>query len=209
MRNARGLAGAAVVLAAVLVAAGCGESRQEKFEKALAASEVAKTALDSARKDLGKCESAYQEAQAEAEAARNDLERAQQSFEAASSTFENARLEVARWADDASVTRVLQQRLLADAALERAAVSARVEQGTAILAGSVPTSDVAERAAEIARETPGVAEVRSDLTVTGLGSDLPTEPAPPAAFPPEPPEVPATPAPPVPEAPAPEPPAAH
>jgi osmotically-inducible protein OsmY len=173
------------LLATALLAVACGESREEKFEKAMKSADVAKSALESARKELGEREKVFEKAQAEADAAQSEVDKAQQAVASATTTYDSARIEVARWADDAAVTRLLQQRLLDEKSLEKAAISARVEQGTAILEGSAPSTDAAARAADIARETPGVADVRNSLTEP-LGTDLPPEPAPPAAFPPEP-----------------------
>lgn len=155
-----------VAAAALLLATACGESRQEKFEKAMRAAEVAQTSLTSAREEYTKRDAAYAEAREAATEAEAEREAAQRKLDAATTTLESARTEVAKWADDASVSRVLQQRLLDDASLETAAVSARVEQGVALLEGSVADEAARERALDVARETPGVIEVRSALTAT-------------------------------------------
>jgi osmotically-inducible protein OsmY len=163
-----GLARSALGFAAILLALACGESRQEKFEKAMHAAEVARTALDSAREGFASHEVVAEEARAAAAEAEAELGVARQKLDAASATYESARAEVARWADDASVTRVLQQQLLDEPALAVAAVSARVENGTALLEGSAPDDETRERAAAIAREIPGVVDVQSQIAVVAV-----------------------------------------
>jgi hypothetical protein len=161
---------------------GCGESRQEKFDKAMRAAAVARTSLDSARQELAATESAAEEARAEAADAEAELATASRKLDAATATYESARAEVAKWADDASVTRVLQQQLLDEPALEAAAVSARVEHGVALLEGSAPDEATRERAEAIARETPGVVDVQSQLVVASAtappADELPADAAP-------------------------------
>ena len=175
----RSIAIAVIGLALASLALACGESRQDKFEKAMRAAEVARTGLDSARDEYGKREAAYQEARAAADEAEAELGTARQKLDAATATWDASRVEVARWADDASVSRVLQQALLDEPGLATAALSARVEQGVALLEGTVPNDAVRERAVAIARGTPGVADVQSRITVAAGA------PAPPAAAAPE------------------------
>jgi len=159
----RGSVAAAVALLAFV---GCSESRQEKFEKAMRAAEAARTSLDAAQHDYAKSESAYAKARDAAAAAEAALGTAREKVETATAALESARAEVAKWADDASVSRLLQQRLLAEPTLEKATVSARVEHGVALLEGSVPDAKASARAAVIARETPGVLEVQSHVAVS-------------------------------------------
>jgi osmotically-inducible protein OsmY len=179
--RSRSLAAAVALLALV----GCSESRQEKFEKAMRAVEAARTSLDAAQHDYAKSESEYAKARDAAAAAEAALGTARGKVEAATAKLESARSEVAKWADDASVSRLLQQRLLAEPTLEKAAVSARVEHGVALLEGSVPDAKASGRAAVIARETPGVLEVQSHITVSTPSQAAPA-PAAAAAAPPAP-----------------------
>jgi hypothetical protein len=169
---------ALVCAVALLAFLGCRESRQEKFEKAMRAVDAAKATLDSAQHDYAKQESAYQKARDAATAAEAELATAHQRVEAATAAVESARTEVAKWADDASVSRLLQQRLLSEPTLEKAAVSARVEHGVALLEGSVPDAKASERAAVIARETPGVLEVQSHIAVSAPAQAAPAAAAP-------------------------------
>jgi osmotically-inducible protein OsmY len=164
-------------VALLLAALACGESRQEKFEKAMRAAEAARTSLEAAQRDLAKQESAYEKAREAAAAAEAEVENGRRKVEAATATLESTRTEVAKWADDASVSRLLQQRLLSEPTLEKAAVSARVEHGVALLEGTVPDAKASERAAVIAHETPGVVDVQSHVTVSGPGAAAPVAPA--------------------------------
>jgi osmotically-inducible protein OsmY len=172
----------AVAALVALVWTGCGESRQEKFEKAMKAADAARTTLDSARAEYAKQETETEKARSAAAESESDLAEAQRKLDAATTSFESARGEVAKWADDASVTRLLQQRLLEEPALEHATVAARVENGVALLEGTAP-AEAADRAASIARETPGVVDVQSRLTVPAP----PREPTPPPVAEPAPP----------------------
>jgi osmotically-inducible protein OsmY len=181
--------GTAIALLA-LFALGCGESRQEKFDRALRVAESAQEAVESARKEVAENEARFEKASEAAREAEDDLGAARGKLDAAQSSLAGARAEVAKWADDASVFRVVQQRLLEDGELDDAAVSARVEQGVAVLEGNVATEAERDRAIAIARETPGIAEVQSRLTVgpeTGLAPATPPPPievVPPAIEPP-------------------------
>jgi len=163
---------------ALLAFLGCRESRQEKFEKAMRAAEAAQTSLGAAQRDLAKQESAYEKAREAASATEAALANARQKVEAATAAVESARTEVAKWADDASVSRLLQQRLLSEPTLEKSAVSARVEHGVALLEGSVPDAKASQRAAVIAHETPGVLEVQSHIAVSEPGGTAPAAAAP-------------------------------
>jgi osmotically-inducible protein OsmY len=156
---------AAVAVAIALVVAGCSESRQEKFEKAMRAADTAHSTLESAKKDYAKQEKATEEARNAAAESESALATSRQKLDAAAASYETARAEVAKWADDAEVSRLLQQRLLADGPLEKAAVAGRGENGVAVLEGTVPDAAAAERAVEIARETPGVVDVQSRLAL--------------------------------------------
>ena len=179
----------AAVLAIALAAAGCGESRQETYEKAMRAADAARSTLDAAQKEYGKREKATEKARSEVAEAEAALATARKKLDAANQGFESARAEVAKWSDDTSMSRLLQQRLLADKALEKAAVAGRVENGVALLEGTVPDATAGERAAAIARDTPGVVDVQSRLSVPTARAAVPAAEAPvaeaPAAAPPE------------------------
>jgi osmotically-inducible protein OsmY len=184
----RPLPGAFAALLA-MAAIACGESRQEKFERALRVAESAQEAVASARDEVAQREAAYEKATAAARAAEEDLADATRKLDAAQASLDGARAEVAKWADDASVFRVVQQRLLESDELADGAVSARVEQGVAVLEGQVAEDADRERAIEIARETPGVVAVQSRLTVAASRAPPPPVPVEPPPFEPTPPDV--------------------
>lgn len=168
------------VLLAIVVAAGCSESREEKFEKAMRAAESAQKAVESARKEVETELARYEKASAAAEAAEKKLSKARSRLESAESGATKARAEVAKWADDATVFRSVQRRLLEERSLRDAAVSARVQGGVAYLDGRVGNASQRDRAIQIARETPGVLDVQSQITVGSAGATTPTiAPAPP------------------------------
>lgn len=208
----------AVVLAIALISA-CSESREEKYEKALRVAESAKKHVDSAHREVDKELKQYEKASAAAEAAEKRLAKARSKLESAEASAAIARADVAKWADDVTVFRSVQGRLLEAKALGDAAVTARVQDGVVYLEGRVESDSERKRAVQIARETPGVVDVQSQITV---GSSAPTpsfapapapapepapeskpEPAPESTVTPEPAPVGAVPADPIPEEPTP------
>jgi osmotically-inducible protein OsmY len=170
------------ILAIALVTA-CSESREEKFEKALRAAESAQKTVDSARKEVESELARYEKASAAAEAAEKKLAKARSQLESAESKAARARAEVAKWADDATVFRSVQRRLLEERSLGNAAISARVQGGVAYLEGNVARSTERERAIQIARETPGVVDVQSSITVGSASATTPSIAPAPAAEP--------------------------
>ncbi len=194
------LIGIAAVLALGLVA--CSETREEKFEKALRGAEAAQKVVESARKEVETELAKYEKASAAAESAEKRLSKARAQLDSAESSAAKARAEVAKWADDATVFRTVQRRLLEEKSLGEAAVSARVQGGVAYLEGRVPNEKARERAIQIARETPGVLDVQSQIGVGSVTATTPSiapapvpepvpTPAPVEAFPAEPEPVPA------------------
>jgi osmotically-inducible protein OsmY len=172
----------AVVLAIALVA-GCSESREEKFEKAMRAAESAQKTVVSARKEVETELAKYEKASAAAEAAEKKLTKARSQLESAESSAAKARAEVAKWADDATVFRTVQRRLLEERSLRDAAVSARVQGGVAYLEGHVANASQRDRAIQVARETPGILDVQSQITVGSAAAAAPSVAPAPAPVP--------------------------
>ena len=77
---------------------GCGESRQEKFERALHEAEAARVDLEGEREELKRSEASYEEANKAAERAETELEAARNDLSAASERLDAARAEVLKWA---------------------------------------------------------------------------------------------------------------
>ena len=88
---------ATVAIAAALLL-GCGESRQQKFERALRDAEAARVDLEAEREELKQSEASYEEARQAAERAETKLEAARRDLAAASDRLEAARAEVLKWA---------------------------------------------------------------------------------------------------------------
>lgn len=82
---------------------GCGESRQEKFERALRQAEEARVSLESAREQVKKREANYEEARKSAEHAEAELASARGDLDSASDRLESARAEVLKWAPEGTL----------------------------------------------------------------------------------------------------------
>ena len=93
---------AALAIGAALML-GCGESRQEKFERALRDAEAARINLESAREQVKKSEETYDEARKSAAHAEAELDAARGDLDAASDRLESARAEVLKWAPDGTL----------------------------------------------------------------------------------------------------------
>ena len=66
-------------------------------------------------------------------------------------------------AKDDEIARSIRDRLAADEQLKSTTIRVRADNGMVTLMGSVPTIKVKDRAAELARKTPGVRAVRNEL----------------------------------------------
>ena len=81
----------------------CGESRQEKFERALREVKAARVDLEAASEQLAKSESSYAEARKAAEHAEAELEAARGDVDSATNRLEGARAEALKWAPDGAL----------------------------------------------------------------------------------------------------------
>lgn len=68
-------------------------------------------------------------------------------------------------ADDAAITVKIKNKYLADETVDAGRVSVDSYRGAVMLYGTVPSREMADRAVELARSTPGVKQVSSGLTV--------------------------------------------
>jgi len=150
------LAGA---LCVALVASGCGEREKrgaaarapsEAVVAAQAELEAARQAVVARKQAVSAAEQALAEAEKRAEAAAEGVAAAKQAAEIGS---------------DAALFRAVQSRLLEDDALKQVAVSATVRNAQVTLTGRVPEASLRDRALAIARETPGVRAVESEIEV--------------------------------------------
>ncbi len=90
------------ILATLAIAAallfGCGESRQEKFERALREAEAARVDLEAEREQVKQRETGYEQAREAAERAESELDDARRDVASASERLDAARAEVLKWA---------------------------------------------------------------------------------------------------------------
>ena len=146
-------------LVLLALALGCGEPTQEELlQAATEAYEEAKLETDEASAALALRE----EELAMAQTARDEAAERLREGERARS---DARTQVGLHATDELLFRKIQQALLEDEALADVAVSAQVEDGVVTLTGEVPSEALRTHAALVAEAVPGVAEVRTLLTV--------------------------------------------
>ena len=150
----------AVALAALLaLTAACGgQSEAERLARAAKTLASAREQVARAREDVASKQTSADQVNGALEAARVRLAEADEKLQAAESSDD---LRVS----DATLFRAVQQRLLEDRALKDVAVQANVTQGTVVLSGKVPSDKVRDHALELARGTPGVANVESQLEV--------------------------------------------
>jgi hyperosmotically inducible protein len=64
---------------------------------------------------------------------------------------------------DDEITKSVRDRLAGDEQLKSTSIRVRADNGMVTLMGTVPTVKVKDRAAELARKTPGVRAVRNEL----------------------------------------------
>lgn len=159
IRNGGVATWAAGLLALVLVGVvGCGEDREAQLE-------AATEAVTQARKQVDEAQHAVDEREATVLKAEADLEAARERLRQARLALDDAEAQVHQSATDAVLFRSVQRRLLEDEALENVAVAAQVDKGRVRLSGSVPTPMLRDRAIQVAKETPGVLSVHSEIEV--------------------------------------------
>jgi osmotically-inducible protein OsmY len=142
----------------LVIGVACGEDREARLAKATEAVTQARVQVDAAQQEVDAREGAVLKAEAELEEARERLRQARLALDDAETRIHES-------ATDAVLFRAVQRRLLEDDALEKVAIAAHVEKGRVRLSGSVPTPKVRDRAIEVAKETPGVLSVHSEIEV--------------------------------------------
>jgi osmotically-inducible protein OsmY len=143
----------------ILLALGCGApDPEEALRKASAALAEREAVLEGARAELELSEAAA----ASAEEAR---ERAVQAVRDAEQRKRAAEDEVAEHASDDVLFRTVQRRLLEERALDGVAIAAEVSGRVVTLSGTVHDAELRDLAVSLAAETPGVADVRSQIRV--------------------------------------------
>jgi osmotically-inducible protein OsmY len=152
---------AACAAAALLVGACGGEAPEQRLEQAAERVRDAREEVRDARRALEAEMNEATRKRAEVADARESLESAQQKLSQASSRLEQR-------ATDVALFRAIQKELLETEDLDDAAVLAHVRDGAVTLYGSAPDAEARERAVQIARETPGVVSVASNVAVTNV-----------------------------------------
>ncbi len=153
----RGLALATT--AALLFGAGCGsQTREARLQDAQEHLAQARERLDDARMRLAEREKALEQA-------RQARQEALEAVTEAEGRVAESQAQVQRWATDEVLFRTVQKALLESDALQSVAIRASVSQGVVTLLGEVPDAKLRDRAVAVAKEVPGVVDVRSQITV--------------------------------------------
>jgi len=159
------LAGA---LCAALVALGCGDGEKAKHPAAGKATAAAPAAVPEA---VAAAQAALEAAKREVAARKEAVSAAEQALgeaekrAAAAAEGLTVAKQAAELGSDATLFRAVQSRLLEDEGLKAVAVSATVRDGQVKLSGRVPDAALRDRALAVARETPGVRAVESEIEV--------------------------------------------
>ena len=140
-------------------ALGCGEPSQEELLQA------ANEALVEAKIEVDEASAALAQREEELAMAQSGRDEAAERLREGERALAEAHAQVGLHATDDLLFRTVQQALLKDEVLGDVAVSAKVDDGVVTLTGSVPSEAIRSHAALVAGSVPGVAEVRSLLTV--------------------------------------------
>jgi len=136
----------------------CGSDPEVDLERASKAVEEARSQVETAQEVVKTREGEVAEAKQRLDEAKSALRKAQGEVVANEAAVD-------RNATDAVLFRTIQKQLLEDGDLAKVAISASVKSATVTLSGSVPDAELRDRAVEIARETPGVQHVQSQIEV--------------------------------------------
>lgn len=154
----------------LLLAAGCSEDPQQRYERASANLEAAKQARAEAQRAVTEKKAELRRLQEKLEAAERQLERARERMAQASRTLEES-------VNDEVLFRSIQRALLDEGRFSGAAIAVGVQDRVVTLTGTVPDEATREAAIETARGYAGVEEVVDFLEVAGRDStrEKPTE----------------------------------
>ena len=149
----------ALVVIAAVFALGCGEkSAEELLQDANQELSAAEQTKEGAKVALDQLDARLAEVQA-------GRDKAAEAYEQARQRWLGAKDAVGEFATDEVLHRQVNRALLEAAELQGSTITAQVEERLVILVGSAADSDAADRAAELARAVPGVAEVISKLAI--------------------------------------------
>ena len=144
---------------AMLVAAGCSQSPQEKYNDATNNLNDAKKARKQAQDNVADAREQVQDAQKKLSKAQDKLQQARQKVIAATQA-------VNKTVNDEVLFRTLQKKLLDNDKFSKSAISVGVDQRVVTLTGTVPDQDTRKQALQAVRSQPGVASVNDQLQVS-------------------------------------------
>lgn len=151
-----GLAGA------LLLAGGCGEDPQQRYERTAANLEAAEQARAEAQRAVTEKKAELARLQEKLNAAERRLQQARERMASASQKLE-------RSVNDEVLFRSIQRAMLDEKRFAGAAIAVGVEDRVITLTGTVPDEATREMAMEVARGYAGVEEVVGFLEVAGDG----------------------------------------
>lgn len=147
------------LMLATLVAAGCSESPQEKYNDATSNLNDAKKARKQAQDNVADARKQVQKAQKKLSDAQDKLQQKRQKVIAAKQA-------VNKTVNDEILFRTLQKKLLDNDKFSKAAISVGVNQRVVTLTGTVPDQATHKQAVQAVRSQPGVASVNDQLQVS-------------------------------------------
>lgn len=142
----------------VLLAAGCSESPQEKYNDAMSKLNDAKKTRQQAQQKVSDARQTIQDDQKKLKEAQGKLDEANQKVATANHSVDKV-------VNDDVLFRTLQKKLLNDDQFSDAAISVGVNHRVVTLTGTVPDQDTRQQAAKVARSQAGVAHVNNQLQV--------------------------------------------
>lgn len=141
-----------------LLAVGCSESPQEKYNDAM-------SKVSDAKKDRKQAQQKVDEARKKVQKDQKKLHDAQDKLHKTQQKVADAKHAVDKVVNDDVLFRTLQKKLLDDDQFSDAAISVGVHHRTVTLTGTVPDQDTHKKAVKIAHGQAGVAQVKDQLQV--------------------------------------------
>ncbi|HET7313341.1 BON domain-containing protein [Salinisphaera sp.] len=152
------------LLLATLAVAGCSESPQEKYNDAISNLHDAKNERQQAKEKVADAREQVQDAQKKLNQAQEQLQQAQQEVNSAMQA-------VNKTVNDEVLFRTLQKKLLNSDKFSESAISVGVNHRVVTLTGTVPDQQTRKQAAQVVRNSAGVASVNNQLQVTNGNND--------------------------------------
>lgn len=150
------------LVGALLLAGGCSEDPQQRYERAAANLETAKQARAEAQRAVTEKKAELARLQEKLDAAERRLQLARERMAAASQKLE-------RSVNDEVLFRSIQRAMLDEKRFAGAAIAVGVEDRVVTLTGTVPDEATRDMAVQVARGYAGVRDVVDFLDVKGTG----------------------------------------